>query len=803
MFSWPEFSSSASIKSSAHMKFKAGSELAAILGVAFLLTTCSLSKAYAQQIVAEYPIGTMVAGRDEKNRTPIYEQIIAAVMLPTPENERLRYVENCSRNALGAWASRYTSELDDEGSGAYPKPRFARIDTTIIDLARAVDQNNSATALTPALVEKTRTERVLAIDAWLRAQVSVMREELKKRCGTGDAPDHAVSQMKLLLSMRRCPLPVPTQDYHPCNMKGLEGTGKVVLRERAYAQLYFWMQSQGAKPANVWIDLTQGSAGQIIALNYPATSRLVVWPVISAEAKISQFERQVAYLRSLPDNSDERKSGLSPALPKAIGLSQETAARVIDLIESPIHALEGLPSQAQSLALISDEVARTRITECVRLRRVAIDQPSAIAKCSGYNADIEQIRDCLNKQRCLPPISAQALAGVVRIVDRLDLKDLASQTQLPRLGSLEYDAYKIAASVCAKGKSAIAVDEAYQQAAMDCLLSQGMSAAELETYKCAKDVVDGVSANLVRCIPGASAEFQVASECWSKHQNDFQAALWCSGKSSVNPAVSDCIQEFVDGGSQGNALSTCLAAQLGQDPKVAAILACTTKYSSDREAAALCMVSPDLPPDLSVVATCGVSATSWESFATCAAKEKLPDVLGGDAGKIVACGMQSGGSPVGTAVCLADTGLNETQQIALECAASSGGEPITFASCTGGRLALKEFIDCKNVSFAEGRCFGENNEIRRFVRALGLPDIGPNSVVGKAANVHLDVVKFQVRFAEDAFEFAGDALSAGGAALENVGKGLESLGKETERVAQRVGNELERGVRRFKKIFGL
>lgn len=50
--------------------------------------------------------------------------------------------------------------------------------------------------------------------------------------------------------------------------------------------------------------------------------------------------------------------------------------------------------------------------------------------------------------------------------------------------------------------------------------------------------------------------------------------------------------------------------------------------------------------------------------------------------------------------------MNEEWRIAAECAVNSGGEPITFASCTAGRLTVRELTKC-----FKGDCFGPNNTI--------------------------------------------------------------------------------------------
>jgi len=92
----------------------------------------------------------------------------------------------------------------------------------------------------------------------------------------------------------------------------------------------------------------------------------------------------------------------------------------------------------------------------------------------------------------------------------------------------------------------------------------------------------------------------------------------------------------------------------------------------------------------------------------------------GDAQKLAACYVEGQGHPAAVAVCLAAPNLTVDQRIALECAAETNGALPAFAACTGGRLATKELINCRGKRFADGNCFGENNEIRKLVPSLDL-----------------------------------------------------------------------------------
>lgn len=81
---------------------------------------------------------------------------------------------------------------------------------------------------------------------------------------------------------------------------------------------------------------------------------------------------------------------------------------------------------------------------------------------------------------------------------------------------------------------------------------------------------------------------------------------------------------------------------------------------------------------------------------------------------------------------------------------------------------MKEFANCQDKNFAEGSCFGENNEIRKFIRDIGLGDISENSFVGQILNEHLNLIKFNVRVAEGLGEGIGKLGEEAGKVLDDL-----------------------------------
>jgi hypothetical protein len=140
---------------------------------------------------------------------------------------------------------------------------------------------------------------------------------------------------------------------------------------------------------------------------------------------------------------------------------------------------------------------------------------------------------------------------------------------------------------------------------------------------------------------------------------------------------------------------------------------------------------------------------------------------------------------------MAGDSLTPEQRIALQCAAESP-DLTTFAVCTGGQLSVREFIKCRDKKFAEGNCFGPNNEIRKFIKEIGLGDITSDTVVGQIANFHLEVLKAQVAFAESAIgaagQFAEGVFNAAGGVVQSAGQAVQQLLDAGSRLAAPVTN---------------
>jgi hypothetical protein len=145
------------------------------------------------------------------------------------------------------------------------------------------------------------------------------------------------------------------------------------------------------------------------------------------------------------------------------------------------------------------------------------------------------------------------------------------------------------------------------------------------------------------------------------------------------------------------------------------------------------------------------------ALAACAGNALLP----GEAGRLAGCAATSQGA-TSFAICAVSPSINEEWRIAAECAVTSGGNPVSYAGCTGGRLTARELTKCIGGRIGED-CFGPNNTIRKFYENM-FNDLvhgpGPNNEIVKAIKV------------------VGDSIQAVGNGLSHA---ANELGKEVDR----------------------
>ena len=125
------------------------------------------------------------------------------------------------------------------------------------------------------------------------------------------------------------------------------------------------------------------------------------------------------------------------------------------------------------------------------------------------------------------------------------------------------------------------------------------------------------------------------------------------------------------------------------------------------------------------------------------------------------------------AVCVTSGGLTQDHR----------GEPVSWATCTGGQLAWKEFGQCRGKRAFEDNCFGKGNDLRKFVESMGVKVL-PNRVVA-------DVVTAQIRIAEFYVKGAEDVLTGVDHLAGDVGNEIDGLARRGDAIRDRVQTPID------------
>lgn len=183
----------------------------------------------------------------------------------------------------------------------------------------------------------------------------------------------------------------------------------------------------------------------------------------------------------------------------------------------------------------------------------------------------------------------------------------------------------------------------------------------------------------------------------------------------------------------------------------------------------------------------------------CAASNVLN--LTDDQRRLLDCAAVSQGA-VEYALCISGVNMNAEFRTAAQCVASTGGEPISSASCTAGRLSLREFQKCaaSGMKIGSDDCFGKNNTIRKYYEQLAkvYSDAGKtvfNDLTRGPGDNNTIVVAVR-----DVGKIAGDAQATAVKATEDVAKGVVHVQDEARKVAENVAAAAQKATEEAKKV---
>lgn len=238
-------------------------------------------------------------------------------------------------------------------------------------------------------------------------------------------------------------------------------------------------------------------------------------------------------------------------------------------------------------------------------------------------------------------------------------------------------------------KCASIVTSSPEIAKAKCLLD---SAGSADVVACALPD-DTLAADLLEGIQCAQSEEATLSEtaaCLAAVSNSDEAKLAaCVAASQTKDAVISCVLNDRPELATARQLYDCATSDA--DDPVTLIAGCSEGFlDGDTRQFAGCVAD---------------NGAETEALVGCAASTVLPEELG----PIVECGSSSTGG-TDFALCMFGPDMNAEWRIAAECAVNSGGEPVTFASCTAGRLTVRELTKCLSGKIGQD-CFGPNNTI--------------------------------------------------------------------------------------------
>lgn len=293
-----------------------------------------------------------------------------------------------------------------------------------------------------------------------------------------------------------------------------------------------------------------------------------------------------------------------------------------------------------------------------------------------------------------------------------------------------------------------------ESAAIDCLRNAGSDvlkqakcfapdgsprAAALERAQCASQT-GGDLFELARCAGSDSATVDKVVndyQCVSSSASAADAALNCvSGLTAEARQAIHCAKQL---GMTTSGYEKCLA---GINGRLAAAQ-CMSTARDNRDLLACAVGNLPLntfPATARQAMDCALAGgDDLADIGTCMAATNLPP----EVNKALKCAGKAVGA-VDFALCAVDVGLNPELRIAAECATSTGGEPVSWAACSGGRLTVRELQKCLSGEIGkEGGCFGPNNELVKILNNAAkdlTQGLGPGNEIVRAVKIIEGVV---------------------------------------------------------------
>lgn len=269
-------------------------------------------------------------------------------------------------------------------------------------------------------------------------------------------------------------------------------------------------------------------------------------------------------------------------------------------------------------------------------------------------------------------------------------------------------------------------------------------------------------------------------DCFRKNESDAVAVL-CSTKGHLGreeERLARCTEEYTKTRSPASFSNCLLDGHLGQSSRD--IIRCAIDNPDSMTDIGLCASLGRLSPQQRRLANCITSNTEdYRAAGRCLLALRMSP----QQAKIASCVMDNRGSYAQMGVCAFgdDLRLTPEQQAFLECAISSGGQPVSYAGCVGTRLTVNELQKCVNEGVGGPKgCFGKNNTVRQFYENQW-KDVtrgpGPNNDIvgrdGALLKAARETEKHLNRVAKEAEKSIGKLIDDPGNAAESF---IEQLG---------------------------
>src|SRR5262249_32119579 len=148
-------------------------------------------------------------------------------------------------------------------------------------------------------------------------------------------------------------------------------------------------------------------------------------------ADFPKSDLQLAFVNAVKRARD-RKETLSYTTAELAGLSKKKAAHFVNVFYFLYSS--GTRFASNPTAIFEwgfDELGRTRLRDCVRLR--GSFDPEEAGKCAGYKVNQRDLVNCLAGGNCMPTFGGEVNMETLLIKPNATLADIAGSTMLPRI----------------------------------------------------------------------------------------------------------------------------------------------------------------------------------------------------------------------------------------------------------------------------------------------------------------------------------------------------------------------------------